>query len=232
MALNRLDKLVKGGIPKNTLVLLEGPPGSGKTTLCGQILKDALENGTRCVFVTTDSSPSQVLDRMAIYGWDMKAHAEKGNIQFVDCYSWRMGESDAVPNTLRVGNIGDLSDLSIKISEALNALGEGGVVVFDTPSTLMLHSPPQAILKFLEVSFAKLKSRKATLFVTVEKGVHDEQFAATLKYMVDGVIELKLDEEKGALSNFLRIFTLKTATSYERNWNKVLLMPEGLVIGG
>jgi archaellum biogenesis ATPase FlaH len=95
----------------------------------------------------------------------------------------------------------------------------------------MLHSSPQAILKFLEVSFAKLKSKKATLFVTVEKGVHDEQFTATVKYMVDGVIELKLDEENGALSNFLRIFTLKTAASYERSWKKMILTPKGLAVG-
>ncbi|MCK5112548.1 MAG: AAA family ATPase, partial [Thermoplasmatales archaeon] len=33
-----LDDLISGGLPKDTITLVSGPPGSGKTILCCQFL--------------------------------------------------------------------------------------------------------------------------------------------------------------------------------------------------
>ena len=35
--IDRLDNLIKGEFPKDTVTLVSGPPGGGKTILCYQI---------------------------------------------------------------------------------------------------------------------------------------------------------------------------------------------------
>ena len=42
-----LDSIISGGIPKNTITLISGPPGSGKTILCLQFLYQGIEEGDR-----------------------------------------------------------------------------------------------------------------------------------------------------------------------------------------
>ncbi len=46
--ISRLDRLLYGGLPFGGLVLISGKPGEGKSTLAGQILVNALEQGHRC----------------------------------------------------------------------------------------------------------------------------------------------------------------------------------------
>lgn len=46
--IRQLDRLLYGGLPFGGLVLISGKPGEGKSTLAGQILANALQQGHRC----------------------------------------------------------------------------------------------------------------------------------------------------------------------------------------
>lgn len=43
-----LDNLMSGGLPSNTITLVSGTPGSGKTILCFQFLWDGLQKNENC----------------------------------------------------------------------------------------------------------------------------------------------------------------------------------------
>ncbi|RYG56579.1 circadian clock protein KaiC, partial [bacterium] len=47
-----LDLILKGGLPENRLYLLEGEPGSGKTTLALQFLREGAKAGERGLYIT------------------------------------------------------------------------------------------------------------------------------------------------------------------------------------
>ncbi len=47
-----LDDILHGGLAPNRLYLVEGNPGSGKTTLALQFLRAGASRGERCLFVT------------------------------------------------------------------------------------------------------------------------------------------------------------------------------------
>lgn len=56
-----LDLVLGGGLPRGSLVIIVGPPGSGKTTLANQIAFDAAHNGRRSLVLTALSEPTSKL---------------------------------------------------------------------------------------------------------------------------------------------------------------------------
>jgi circadian clock protein KaiC len=47
-----LDNVLGGGLPANRLYVVEGEPGSGKTTLALQFLREGVRRGQRTLYVT------------------------------------------------------------------------------------------------------------------------------------------------------------------------------------
>jgi KaiC/GvpD/RAD55 family RecA-like ATPase len=57
-----LDKMLGGGIPKGQCILVEGAPGSGKTTLAIQFLLEGIRNGENCLFLSFQVMPKKIID--------------------------------------------------------------------------------------------------------------------------------------------------------------------------
>ena len=55
-----LDAILKGGLPRNRLYLLEGAPGSGKTTLSLQFLLEGVRQGERCLYITLSETSEEL----------------------------------------------------------------------------------------------------------------------------------------------------------------------------
>ncbi|MEO6360693.1 MAG: ATPase domain-containing protein, partial [Sphingomicrobium sp.] len=49
---DELDYILGGGFASNRVHLLEGAPGSGKTTLALQFLLEGASNGENCLYIT------------------------------------------------------------------------------------------------------------------------------------------------------------------------------------
>jgi len=45
--IGRLDELLSGGLPANSITLVSGTPGSGKSIMCFHYLWEGLNNGER-----------------------------------------------------------------------------------------------------------------------------------------------------------------------------------------
>ncbi len=58
-----LDEVLGGGLPAYSVNVICGPPGSGKTTLCQQIIFHQARQGRKCLYLTTLSEPTVKLIR-------------------------------------------------------------------------------------------------------------------------------------------------------------------------
>lgn len=231
MGLRRLAGVVEGGIPDGTSVLLNGSPGTGKSTLALQLLHDHLVDGGEAFHLSTEASPQQVLKQATLRGLDLAPHLGE-RLRFVDAYSWRAGRATEAKGIVAVGGLGDLSSLSIKLSELLDARDPARrlLVVLDSPSTLTLHAAPTSILKFLEVAFAKVKSGSGSVLALVERDMHEASFIAALSAMADGVLDFRIVEQDEELVRQVRVLSMRTALSVTSRWMRLGLTQEGIAL--
>ena len=71
--LSGLDDILGGGLDPNRLYLIEGTPGSGKTTLALQFLLEGIKRGERVLYITLSESESELRLVATRHGWSLGA---------------------------------------------------------------------------------------------------------------------------------------------------------------
>ncbi len=224
---DELDKLIEGGIPVGSNILLVGPPGVGKTIFVLAFTSKAIANGDCCIYVCVDQLPEEVQYSLQKFGLNVKSAQDEGRLIFIDVYSWRFGK---IPKDKRwyVSNIVNLNELLIRISEAMKSINEKFPekrirIVLDSISTLIMYAEFIPVFKMLQLLAARSKLMKAVGLYTLEAGVHEPKVSAGISYIMDGVIEMKWEGEK----RYIRILKMR-ATTHRRDWIPFEIDEEGI----
>jgi len=67
-----LDDILGGGFARRRLFLVEGVPGSGKTTLALQYLRAGVEAGEAVLYVTLSETEEELHSIAESHGWQLK----------------------------------------------------------------------------------------------------------------------------------------------------------------
>ena len=66
-----LDDITAGGLARGRLFLLEGSPGTGKTTIALQYLKAGVAKGERCLYITLSETEDELRASATSHGWSL-----------------------------------------------------------------------------------------------------------------------------------------------------------------
>jgi circadian clock protein KaiC len=66
-----LDDVLGGGLARNHLYLIEGNPGTGKTTIAMQFLMEGVRCGQTCLYITLSESKAELLEIADSHGWSL-----------------------------------------------------------------------------------------------------------------------------------------------------------------
>jgi circadian clock protein KaiC len=66
-----LDDILSGGFSRGHVFLVEGAPGTGKTTVALQFLLEGLKAGEKCLYVTLSETERELRDGAASHGWSL-----------------------------------------------------------------------------------------------------------------------------------------------------------------
>jgi circadian clock protein KaiC len=66
-----LDNILSGGFTRGHLFLVEGAPGTGKTTIALQFLMEGERAGEKCLYITLSESDAELRDGAASHGWTL-----------------------------------------------------------------------------------------------------------------------------------------------------------------
>src|SRR5687768_17149678 len=126
-----LDDILNGGLTPNRLYLLEGMPGSGKTTLAFQFLMEGVRRGEPVLYVTLSETAEEIRAVAASHGWTLDGISVRELVPSEQ--SLEPGEQYTVFHPSEV----ELSDTTKKILEDVENL-KPSRIVFDSLSELRL----------------------------------------------------------------------------------------------
>ena len=66
-----LDDILAGGFSRGHLFLVEGAPGTGKTTIALQFLLDGVNAGEKCLYITLSETERELREGAASHGWSL-----------------------------------------------------------------------------------------------------------------------------------------------------------------
>ena len=126
-----LDDVLGGGLTPNRLYLLEGMPGSGKTTLAFQFLMEGVRRGESVLYVTLSETQEEIAAVAASHGWTLDGIAVRELVPSEE--SLAPGEQYTIFHPSEV----ELSDTTRKILDDVEKL-KPARIVFDSLSELRL----------------------------------------------------------------------------------------------
>lgn len=66
-----LDDILAGGLARDRVYLLEGSPGTGKTTTAMSFLREGAALGEPCLYITLSESEAELRETSRAHGWDL-----------------------------------------------------------------------------------------------------------------------------------------------------------------
>ncbi|WP_406697352.1 ATPase domain-containing protein [Sphingomonas glaciei] len=193
-----LDDVLNGGFERGRVYLLEGSPGTGKTTIAMQFLQSGAKLGEKCLYITLSETEDELRSSATSHDWDLAG---------ISIYELVPPESlldDEQQQSLLYSSDLELGETTKRIFEAFEATNPDRVVV-DSLSEIRLLA--QSSLRYrrqilaLKHYFAKRNST-VLMLDDLSTDVNDK----TVHSVAHGVIRLEeLAPEYGAERRRLRV---------------------------
>jgi circadian clock protein KaiC len=157
-----LDEILGGGLPTNHLYLIDGEPGTGKTTLGLQFLIEGAKNGERGLYVTLSESRRELQAVAESHGWTLEG---------IDIFELNSEGSLNVQESYTIFHPAEV-ELQQTIDRVLKSIEERDPqrVVFDSLSEMRLLA--REALRFRRQILALkqfFETRKCTVFLLDDK---------------------------------------------------------------
>ncbi len=209
-----LDKLIMGGFPVPSTILIGGEPGTGKTTLAVQTLFHGAKKGETGAYITGISEPRWVVQKF---------------LSEFTFYNEKAIETEKII-FLEIGK-----NLFVEPESILPAIKE--MVEKYEPHRLVIDpiTPIKAALEetgktreFLHELFEFLKGFNCSSIITAEMSYPDIPKSIE-GYMADGIIMLSYPEEKEVRRKFLEVLKMR-GTKHVTGKQLLDITPEGVLV--
>ena len=194
-----LDNLLSGGLPENSITLVSGTPGSGKTILCYQYLWDGINKNEKCLFITSDERVSYIIKQANQLGFDFKPFIDQENLKFLYLDIDKTEIYREIEEEIRTGNytrvvldsLTPISEVPVWVSGVHEIIPPDGAT--DT-SKYPTGSVPATRMHIRRI-MSMLSKENCTAIVTSEipEGSRNLSRDTVSEFIADGIILLDID---------------------------------------
>lgn len=184
-------------VPSNSIILVLGPPGAGKSSFCYQAVLHNLAVNTPVIFVTTEHTPSEILRFLQARG---SITPQPALLHFVDAYHETIGLSvDGRPDTLHA-NCGNLTSLEVAISKWQNTIEARNILlVFDSLTSPYLLTGSD-VIKFLRFSLTKFVAEGNSILACMDEGCGSPEDLGAMMSIVHGILKIEVKDGSRVLT--------------------------------
>lgn len=221
-----LDNLIQGGFPKESITLVSGSPGTGKSIFSLQFLREgAREHGQKGLYISFEEEPKQVIKQAEEFGWDFKELQAQNKLALIynDITKRTLDEGETYidvlmgqieqhnPDRLVIDSLTPLSDLPVSFDE----LAQYGLATdFDQFSPIGIQ---QDILVRLQVHklISVIRDSNCTSLLVSEINKNSDWMSSdhVSEFLSDSVILLKY--LGGSVKRTLSIEKMRSTKHYE-----------------
>ncbi len=214
--IEKLDRLLEGGIPGGFTTVILGSPGSSTEILVKQIASTG-----KVTYITTEETKDEIVDTMKRFKWNSSeidfidisskyySNVLKGEQKRVSIYEQRskmklkelieLGSS-GMPSTV-TGQEDYLAVFSNKVKELQS---EQFLVVNSLDFFLSQYSQEDVLKTIYAAKVSNLKN-KGALIIVMTKGIHGEIFERKMEGIADCVLELDVIQKGSTFERFLSV---------------------------
>ena len=192
-----LDKLIESGFKKNSINLIAGEPGAGKTIFALQFLIEGCKKGEPGIYITFEEKKQKLYEDMATFGWDLDKYEKQNLFRFLE-YT-----PEQVKKLLVEG--GGTVDILVEKIKAKR-------VVIDSITSFSLLYEDELTKKEAALSLFDLINKwNCTAVLTSQARTADHQtvMEAALEFEVDSIIILYHTKVKGDRIRAIEIIKMR-----------------------
>jgi circadian clock protein KaiC len=211
-----LDKLIEGGFPRGSLIVLAGSPGSGKTIASSQYLYHGAEKlAEKGVYISFGERKEVFFQNMDRFGLDFRELEKKGMFRFLDLMTTT---STAVSDTLEIA-LDEVRRLKAKrlVLDSFTALASAFSNKIDA----------RIVLHLLEKLMREI-SCTTLLLVEVPTGQNGLGLGFE-EFVADGIILFETIEVRSGIQKRSIIRKMR-GTNHNQNYCKVVITDQGLAL--
>lgn len=172
-------KRLGGGFPSGSIVLIEGGPGSGKSTISQRICYGFLDNNTNVTFISTQMTTKGFINQMYSLDYPIGPYLLKNKLLYIPVHPLVKASKSRV----------DFAERLMGAEE----LFKNDIIIIDTISSLIKHSV-SSDEKGLELMsfFKKISGVGKTLILTMDPSDLSEDIRSIFSSSSDVFISLRV----------------------------------------
>jgi archaeal flagellar protein FlaH len=190
---DELNRNIGGGVPTNSLILIEGKDGAGKSILAQRICYGLLEHGHTATYISSELNTAGFIEQMASLEYDVKYHLLDEKLLFIPMFPF-LGNTRLKPNFL---------DRLFKERK----LFSNQFIVFDTLSFLLIKDNITPEKSFEVIKTLKgLNSLNKSIIFCVDPQHLNERFLTLLRSVADVYFNVEIKMFAG---NVIRVINIQ-----------------------
>lgn len=207
-----LDKLIEGGLLENSVTLISGSTGTGKTILSMQFLKSLAEKKERVLYISTEENTENIKQGFKIFGWDL----DKLKIDIMN-----LG-----PDELE-------EEWEPLLSNKIEKEKIKRVVIDSISLTGIYYRDEYSTRKYIYRLISSLKKRNITCLLTSEVPENERVLSKTgvEEFVCDGVILLQFLGIGGKYERGLTIRKMRWTNHTQETHPYKIVKGKGIVLG-
>lgn len=197
-----IDEMLGGGVPDESITLLCGGPGVGKTILTLQYMMSAVERGEPCVYVSLEEPMEKKAFNARAFGWDLDKAEKEDMIATLDIFMVPQSQGVVEPIDRKKGKI--QFSIENEIETAVKRIGAKHLIIDPITSLLVHESRSGKKRHLIGQLFETIRRLNCTAIVTSEGLPRQNEFYME-QFLSDGVVLLGKDMREFKLIKTLRI---------------------------